>query len=67
MKLRSGKEYFLKKPKTLEVVGESKKKDEIPNFVKNIANYLTRQFAYAGFELYDMECSVINETKKKED
>ena len=62
MKLRSGKEYFFKKPNS-EVV--TKEKDRVPNFVINIAKYLKSQFAYAGYELYDMECSVVIETKKK--
>ena len=56
MKLRSGKEYLFKPKRKQSIKKEDK---EVPNFVKNIANYLVSQFAYAGFELYDVEYSVI--------
>ena len=57
MKLRSGKEYFFKsKYEQLPIKVDD---DKVPNFIKKIVEYLTTQFAYAGFELYDTEYRVI--------
>ena len=70
MKLRSGKEYFFIESKFLS--GEKKKNNftkenekHVPNFVKSLINYLTQQFAYAGYEIYDIKYSGVSSSKTK--
>ena len=70
MKLRSGKEYLFIESKVLS--GEKKKNNftkenekHVPNFVKSMANYLTQQFAYAGYEIYNIKYSVVSGSKTK--
>ena len=55
MKLRSGKEYFFKSKSKYKQLPDN---DTISNFIKKIVEYLTTQFAYAGFELYEIEYSI---------
>ena len=55
MKLRNGKEYSFK-PKNNEHVKDD---EPMPSCIKSIVDFLKREFAIVGLELFDIEYQVI--------